>query len=82
MHIFSLCSILYISEKWTFYNFEVCAKRLGIKKKKKEKYLISRNLKMGKPSKVIYKNRTIELGTKNMWVRIVALLSEPHFLLL
>ena len=81
MHIFTLCSILYISEKWTFYNFEVCAKRLGIKKKK-EKYLISRNLKMGKPSKVIYKNGTFELGTKNMWVRIVALLSEPHFLLL
>lgn len=63
MHIFTLCSILYISEKWTFYNFEVCAKRLVIKKKK-EKYLISRNLKMGKPSKVIYKNRTFELGTK------------------
>ena len=36
---------------------------------------------MGKPSKVIYKNRTFELGTKNIWVRIVALLSEPHFLL-
>lgn len=51
MHIFTLCSILYISEKWTFYNFEVCAKRLVIKKKKRRNIWFPEILKCVNPPK-------------------------------
>lgn len=45
-----------------FITLKFCAERSGIRKT--EKYLSSRNVKMGKLYKVTCKNRTFGMGTK------------------